>query len=88
MKISEELYYKKWNDNTLGVAEVMVLLEVITTLERRGQHIEYGKIEIGFDNRMQHRNLVANIKKSSTYAQEADAEITMIKHLIKKLSLK
>ena len=57
-------------------------------LERREQHIEYRKIEIDFDIRRQHRNLVANIKKSSTYVQEAGAGIANIKQLTKKLSLK
>ena len=63
----------------------MKLLEVITALERRGKHIEHGKIEIGFDNRMQQRNLVASIKKSNVCAQEAGAEIAMIKQLRKKI---
>ena len=85
VEISGELCHKKWNDNASGVAEVMTLLEVTTTLERRGKHIEYGKIEIGFDNRVQHRKLVENVKKSSTCAQEADAEIAMIKNLINKI---
>ena len=53
-EIYGELYHKKWNNNILGVAKVITLLELITVLERRGKHIEHGKIEIGFDNRIQY----------------------------------
>ena len=56
-------------------------------LERRGKHIEHRKIEIGFDNRMQHWNLIANVKKSDMHAQEAGAEIAMIKHWIKNIEV-
>ena len=31
--ISNQLYYKEWSDNTSGVAEVIVLLELIIVLE-------------------------------------------------------
>ena len=34
MEIRGELYYKKWNNNKLGVAEVITLLELITMLKR------------------------------------------------------
>ena len=88
VEISIELCHKKWKDNTSGLTGVITLLEVIKTLERRGKHIEQGKIEIGFDNRIQHRNLVAKIKKSNTHAQEASAEIAMTKHVMKKINLK
>ena len=63
----------------------MTLLEVIKVLERRGKHVEHGKIEIGFDNRTQCRNLVAKIKKSNMCAQEAGVEIAMMKHVMKKI---
>ena len=33
------LYHKNWEDNTSGCAEVIVLLELITVLEKKGRHI-------------------------------------------------
>ena len=49
-EVCDELHNKKWEDNTSGVAEVIVLLELITVLKRRRKHITNEKIRIGFDN--------------------------------------
>ena len=38
------LYHKNWEDNTSGCAEVIVLLELITMLEKKGRHINQGEI--------------------------------------------
>ena len=37
--ISNKLFHKRWNDNTSGAAEVIVLFELITVIERRCCHI-------------------------------------------------
>ena len=58
---------------------------MITVLDRRGRHIENGRIEIGFDNKQQYRQIMSSIKKSNMYVQESGAEIAMIKHLIEKI---
>ena len=51
VEISNKLHHKEWSNNKSGVAEVIVLLELVTALERRGRHIQNSKIEAGFDNR-------------------------------------
>ena len=84
-EISNELYHKRWGDNTPGVAEFLVLLELITVIERRGRHISNGKITIGFDNKKHHRNIVNEVNKSNVYALEAGAEISEIKRKLRKI---
>ena len=81
-EVCNELHHKKWEDNTSGVAEVIVLLELITVLERRGRRITNGKIRIGFNNKNHHRNIFDGIKKSNVHAQEAGTEISMIKKML------
>ena len=50
-EISGELHHKEWNENRAGIAEIITLLELITVIERREQHIEDERNKIGFDNR-------------------------------------
>ena len=50
-KISTKLYHKKWKDNTSRVAKTIVLIELITVLERRGRNIWNEKIRIEFNNK-------------------------------------
>ena len=38
-EISRELYFKEWNNNTIRGAEVIVLLELLQVLERKGHCI-------------------------------------------------
>jgi len=45
------LYYKKWEENMPGIAKVIVLLELITILEKKGRYIQSGGIKMGFDNK-------------------------------------
>ena len=68
-----------------GSAEVIVLLELLVVLERRGRGIDYGKIEIGIDYRRAHKKIMSAIKKSNEYAKESGAEIARIKRLLKKI---
>ena len=84
-ELRNQLYHKEQNDNTLGFAEVIVLLELITVLEQRGRQIRNSKVKIGFDNRKHHCKIVYSLKKSNVYAQEAGAEIAMIKKLLNKI---
>ena len=84
-EFSGELYHKEWKENMAGIAEVITLLELITVLERRGRHINEGCIEIGFDNKKQYQRLMNRMKKSNMWAQEAGAEVAMIKYQLKKI---
>ena len=83
--VSNKLYHKNWIHNTSGSAEVMVLLELITLLEKKGRNIREGKIVIGIDYKRAYRKIEKDIRKSNEYAQESGAEIAMIKRLIKKI---
>ena len=62
-EISRELYHKEWNNNTIGEAEVIVLLELLQVLERKGHHINQGIVKIRFDNRVNHRKIVQDISR-------------------------
>ena len=79
------MHNKKWEDNTSGVAEVIVSVELITVLKRRGKNITNGKIRIRFDNKKHYRNIVEGIKKSNVCAQEARAEIATIKKMLNEI---
>jgi len=80
------MYHKRWRENTAGAAEVLVMLELITVLERRGRHINQGSITIGFDNKKHQRNIVNEIHKSNVYAMEAGSEIAAIKEKMKQIN--
>ena len=63
---------------------MIVLLELLAVIESKGRHIEFGEINIGFDYRNGCKKIVNQIKKNNMHAQEAGAEISRIKELIKK----
>ena len=83
--MSSELYHEKEYTNISGVAKLIVLLELITVLERRERHIANGKIRIGFDNRKNNWNIISSIKKGNIHTQEAGREIAIIKKMIGKI---
>ena len=62
--------------------------ELITVIERRGQHINHRKIIIGFDNKKHHKNIINKLNKSNIYAIEVGAEISEIKIKIKEIKFK
>ena len=64
---SNKLYYKTWEQNTLGLAEVIILLELITVIERKGRNISQGKVRIGMDYKRVYRKILNDIKKSNEY---------------------
>ena len=72
-------------NNTPEAAEAIVLLELVEVLERRGRHVEEGKITIGIENRKECDKLVNIIRKTSDHAQNAGAEIAQIKKVTNKI---
>ena len=64
-KYENILYHKYWKDNVPGSAEVIVLLELISVLERKGRHIEQGEIRIGFDHKKGYKKIIKSILKSN-----------------------
>ena len=81
-KKENELYHKRWIENNSGVAEVIVLLELLEVIEAKGRHIDEGEITIGFDLRKAHKKIINDIKQSNDYTQESGAEISRIKDLL------
>jgi hypothetical protein len=79
------IYHKQWEDNSSGIAEVMVLLELLEVIEQKGRHIEEGRIVIGFDNRQAYRKIMSPIKRINVYAQESGSEIARIKELLTRI---
>ena len=64
------------------------MLELITVLEKKGKNIQQGKIKISFDNRKGHDKIVKQIHKCNACAQEARAEVAIIKKLLQKIQFK
>ena len=83
--LSRDLHHKRWEHNSLGSAEVIVLLELLTVLKKRGRNMNDSKIVIGIDYRRAHRKTLESIRKSNEYAQESGAEIAKIKSLLEKI---
>ena len=84
-EVYNEIYHEKWDDNTSGVAKVIVLLESVTVLDQRGRYIENNKIRIRLNNKIYYHKIADKIKKSNEYAQEAGVEISMIKKKISEI---
>ena len=87
-KIQNTLYYKEWKSNIIKGAEVIIILELLIVLERRGRNIENGKIVIGLDNRKVYQKLIDKIRKACYHTQDARVEIAQMKRLIKKIKFK
>ena len=66
-----------------GIAEKMVLLELMTIIVNKGEQINSGKILIGHDNKKSCNKIVNKIVKPSLHAQEDGAEIAMTKKKLK-----
>ena len=84
-KIEKGIFSSNWEDNSSGCAKVIVLLELVTVLEKKGRHITQGEIAIGFDYKKAHSKNVKCLLKSNEYAKEAGGEIAMIKKLLVKI---
>ena len=80
-----ETYHQQWKDNTSSVAEVIILLKLITVLEKKGKHINQGKIKTGLNKRKSYIKIVQEICKLNTCAWEVGEEIAMIKKKLKKI---
>ena len=61
--LSREMHHKRWEHNSSGSAEAIVLLELLAVLEKRGRNMNNGKIAIGIDNRRVHKKILKSIKK-------------------------
>ena len=66
--LSNKLYYKDWRYNTSGLAEVVVLLELIIILAEKSKYMQNDKIVIGMDYKQAHKKIKREICKSSEYA--------------------
>ena len=77
--LGNKLYHKDWRENTSGAAEVIVLLELMTVIQKKGRNINSGKITIGVDYKRAYKKIIEEIMKPNEYAQEAGAEIALIR---------
>ena len=73
--MEKELYHKKWNQNTVVGAKVIILLKLLEILERKGQNISHSLVVIGVNNRKIYRRITQEIKKAGVFAQDAGAKI-------------
>ena len=85
LHLQNTLYHKKGGNNTIIGAETITLLELFEVLWRKGKHINRGKIEIGFDNKKAYKEIKTTLRKYTKYAQDAGAEITRTKEIIRDL---
>ena len=84
-KLEKTLFYQSWEDNSSGCAEIIVLLELITVLEKKGRHINHGEINIGFDCKKEQRKVTTSMLKSNECSKEAGGEIAMIQKLMRNI---
>ena len=61
---------------------MILFLELIKVIEKKGRHIERGKLIIGFDYRRSHAKIKKGIKRLNEYAQETGIEVTITKKLL------
>ena len=54
----------------------------------KGRHIRYRKIRICFNNSKGYRKITEKMHKLNIFAQEAGAEIAMIKRILQKIKFK
>lgn len=84
-KSERMMNHKNWEDDASGNVEVIVLLELITAIERIGRHVDEGEIRIGFDYKIGCAKIVKSMLKCDKYAQESGSKIAMIKKLLKRI---
>lgn len=84
-KLENGLFSRNWKDNSSGCAEVIVLLELMTVLEKRGRYIVEGQVAIGFDCKKAHKKMINEVLKCNEHAKEAGSEIAMIKRSLDKI---
>ena len=68
MLLSNTLYYQRQEDNASGIAKIIALLELLTALEKKGRHINQGKVKIDFDNKKGYDKILKKIYKVNTCA--------------------
>ena len=84
-EISNTLYHKEWGKNTVVGAEVIVMLELLVVLEKKGKNINEGKVIVGLDNRKVCRGTVDEIKKMSMNVGDAWVEIVEMKETLNRI---
>ena len=85
IRIEKKLHNKMQENNKSGAAEVIALLELITLIANKSKHVISGTVIIGCDNKKTCNKIVNKVIKTSTHAQEAGAEIAIIKRELKKI---
>ena len=71
----------------LAKAEVIVLLDLIEVLKRKGRHIESGLVEISADSREVCKKLIKKIVKTNNIVQDGRTEIAQIIKLLLSIKL-
>ena len=61
------LFHKQWEENTLGAAEAIVLLELLIVLERKGQQMQSSRINIRIDWKKECDKMTNKILKSNVF---------------------
>ena len=79
--IDNYLYHNKWTYNTPKVTEVIVVLEVVKMIVKKGREIIQGSIIVMNDN-FKLVQMIYNKLSLTQLASEAAAEVAEIKELI------
>ena len=81
--MEKEVFSKEWEMNTLRMAEAVILLDMIYTINGKSHNINGADMTVVIDNkavwRMVHRGLVI----LNHFNQDAAAEASLVKKLIK-----
>ena len=80
--MEKEVFLKEWEMNTPRIAEAVILLDMIYTINRKSYNINGIDMMVAIDNkavfRMVHRGLVI----LNHFNQDAAAEVSLVKKLI------
>ena len=77
-----EMHTKKWKYNMPKIAEAVVLLDLITILNKKLHYITHSNISISIDNKKIWKIIHEEIILSNQYNQDATTEIIAIKRII------
>jgi len=82
IEITNKIYCKQWIFNTEKEAELIVLLELLEVLARKGKYIMSRSIEVWIDNKYVNQKVYGMLLKPSLYSQDASTKIMRIRKIL------
>ena len=76
--MEKELFAKEWEMNTARIAEAIILLDMIRTINNKSYNIMDMNMIIAMDNEAVWKMIYRGIKIPNHYNQDAAAEVSII----------